>query len=176
MTERPSSAWGLISPLQRPSTPRHPPQKWSPTGQNSLTNTIHLLTTTAPYSNYTAYADITQIISPSSTPIQEHNESNHTNTHKHNQHIRKQMEDADKQTHKTSPQFTKSCLPADQEHVEQLIASVHRDNLRDAGDLNDDNGLVHISIGRLKELMKGKKCDVCGERAHRVYKRNPLIV
>lgn len=45
---------------------------------------------------------------------------------------------------------------------EKLLAG----KLVDEGDVDDDNALVIISIRRLKELLRGNTCDVCGERTN----------
>ena len=38
-------------------------------------------------------------------------------------------------------------------------------------DVSDDNALVVISVGRLKELLSGNSCDVCGEQSQTDIKR-----
>lgn len=68
----------------------------------------------------------------------------------------------------TTDSFTPSPAP--------LSAAAYRDKLLSgtlSGDegVSDDNALVVISVGRLKELLSGNSCDVCGEQAQSDIKK-----
>lgn len=68
----------------------------------------------------------------------------------------------------TTESFTPSPAP--------LSAAAYRDKLlsgtlSDDEGVSDDNALVVISVGRLKELLSGNSCDVCGEQAQSDIKK-----
>ena len=64
--------------------------------------------------------------------------------------------------------------PADE--VTDITPTMEREKflagkLADEGDVDDDNAVVVISIRRLKELLRGNTCDVCGERTNTSIER-----